>query len=143
MSLRGAASIIGIGELKPERRKPGRTGLGLAQEAARKCIRDSGLRKDQVDGLVTENQFANSVAFAEYLKIRPTWQHSINMMGSSGATGVTAAASAVNAGLANNVLVVVSSPDPNPSVGAAAATGSNSNTRARTAPGPGRTTSTR
>lgn len=118
MSNWGGASIIGIGELKPERKKPGRTGLGLAQEAARQCIRDSGLRKDQVDGLITENQFANTVSFSEYLDIRPTWQHSINMMGSSGATAVSAAAAAVNAGLAENVLVVVSSPDPNPSAAA-------------------------
>ncbi len=137
MSLRGAASIIGIGELKPERRKPGRTGMGLAQEAARKCIRDSGLRKDQIDGLITENQFANTVAFAEYLDIRPNWQHSINMMGSSGATAVSAAAAAVNAGLAEHVLVVVSSPDPNPGGGGAGGYGEQRQYQDAHGPGPG------
>ncbi len=137
MSLQGKAAIIGIGELKPERRKPGRTGLGLATEAARQCIRDSGLRKDQVDGLITENSFANSVAFAEYLDIRPTWQHSINTMGSSGATGVSAAAAAVHAGYANNVLVVVSSPDPNPQAGGGGGYGEQSQYQNAYGPGPG------
>ena len=137
MSLRGAASIIGIGELKPERRKPGRTGLGLAQEAARKCIRDSGLRKDQVDGLITETQYANTVALSEYLGIRPNWQHSINMMGSSGATGVAAAAAAINAGLAEHVLVIASSPDPNPGAGGAGGYGEQRQYQDAYGPGPG------
>ena len=138
MSLRGAASIIGIGELKPERRKPGRTGLGLAQEAARQCIRDSGLRKDQVDGLITETQYANTVALSEYLGIRPTWQHSINMMGSSGATGVAAASAAIKAGLASHVLVIASSPDPNPAAArGAGGYGEQSQYQDSYGPGPG------
>ena len=137
MSLRGAASIIGIGELKPERRKPGRTGLGLAQEAARKCIRDSGLRKDQVDGLITETQYANTVALSEYLGIRPNWQHSINTMGSSGATAVAAAAAAINAGLAEHVLVIASSPDPNPGAGGAGGYGEQRQYQDAYGPGPG------
>ena len=109
MSLRGAASIIGIGELKPERRKPGRTGPGLAQEAARLCIEDAGLLKEEVDGLITEIPFANTCEFAELLGIQPTWAHGVNMMGSSGPTAVAIAAMAVNAGLANNVLCLVTS----------------------------------
>ena len=109
MSLRGAASIIGIGELKPERRKPGRTGPGLAQEAARLCIEDSGLLKEQVDGLITEIPFLNTCEFAETLGIQPTWAHGVNMMGSSGPTSVAIAAMAVSAGLANNVLCLVTS----------------------------------
>ena len=109
MSLRGAASIIGIGELKPERRKPGRTGPGLAQEAARLCIEDAGLLKEEVDGLITEIPFANTCEFAELLGIQPTWAHGVNMMGSSGPTSVAIAAMAVNAGLANNVLCLVTS----------------------------------
>ena len=109
MSLRGAASIIGIGELKPERRKPGRTGPGLAQEVAKLCIEDAGLLKEDVDGLITEIPFANSCEFAEILGIQPTWSHGINMMGSSGPTTVAIAAMAVQAGLANNVLCLVTS----------------------------------
>ena len=109
MSLRGAASIIGIGELKPERRKPGRTGPGLAQEVAKLCIDDSGLLKEDVDGLITEIPFSNSCEFAEVLGIQPTWSHGVNMMGSSGPTTVALAAMAINAGLANNVLCLVTS----------------------------------
>lgn len=109
MSLRGAASIIGIGELKPERRKPGRTGPGLAQEVAKLCIEDAGLRKEDVDGLITEIPFANACEFAEILGIRPTWSHGVNMMGSSGPTTVAIAAMAIQAGLAKNVLCLVTS----------------------------------
>ena len=109
MSLRGAAAIIGIGELKPERRKPGRTGPGLAMEAARLCIQDAGLRREDVDGLITEIPFANACEFAEILGIQPTWSHGVNMMGSSGPTTIALAAMAVNAGLANNVLCLVTS----------------------------------
>ena len=54
MTLRGAASIIGLGELKPARRVPGRTTLGLAAEVAKQCIEDAGLHKDEVDGLILE-----------------------------------------------------------------------------------------
>ena len=109
MSLRGAAAITGIGELKPERRKPGRTGPGLAQEAAKLCIEDAGLLKEDVDGLITEIPFANSCEFAEILGIRPKWSHGINMMGSSGPTSVALAAAAIKAGLATNVLCLVTS----------------------------------
>lgn len=108
-TLRGAASIIGIGELPPTRKKPGRTGMGLAVEVAKQCIEDSGLRKDEVDGLITEIPFGNPTEFAEYFGIRPSWLHSVNVMGASGAMTVALAAAAVNAGLANNVLCLVTS----------------------------------
>ncbi len=117
MTLRGAASIIGIGEVKPSRRMPDRSLMGLAAEAARECIRDSALRLDEVDGLITEVPGTNSVAVAEYLGLKPTYEHSMNMMGSSGATAVMVAAAAVHAGYANNVLCLITSPDPNPAPG--------------------------
>ena len=109
MSLRGAASITGIGELKPERRKPGRTGLGLAAEVARECIEDAGLRKDEVDGLIVELGAYNAIMFAEYMELRPTYASSIEMWGSSGPVSVVAAAAAVQAGMANNVLCIMTS----------------------------------
>ena len=108
-TLRGAASIIGIGELKPERRKPGRTGPGLAAEAAKLCIEDAGLRKEDVDGLITEIPFQSAIDFAEDIGISPTWSHGVSMFGSSGATSIVLAAAAINAGLANNVLCLVTS----------------------------------
>ncbi len=110
MSLRGAASIIGIGELKPERRKPGRTGPGLAQEVAKLCIEDSGLLKEDVDGLITEIPFANTCEFAEILGIQPTWSHGVNMMGSSGPTSVALAARE-QVGCVMPLLAAVGAPD--------------------------------
>ena len=113
MTLRGAASITGIGELKPERRKPGRTGLGLAAEVAKQCIEDAGLRKDEVDGVITELGAYNAIIFSEYLELRPTYASSIDMFGSSGAVSVVAATAAIQAGMANNVLcIMTSAPGP-------------------------------
>ena len=112
MSLRGATAIIGIGEIKPQRRMEGRTGLGVAAQAARECIADAGLRKDEVDGLVTEISGGNPTVLAEYLQIRPTYASAVNMMGASATTSVLVAAAAINAGQATNVLCVIGGSAP-------------------------------
>ncbi|MBM3139462.1 MAG: thiolase family protein [Chloroflexi bacterium] len=112
MTLRGAVALIGIGEVKPERRMDGRTALGLAAQAARECIADSGLRKDEVDGLITEIPTGNPTVLADYLGIRPVYSTGVQMMGASGATSIATAAAAIHAGLASNVLCVVGGPAP-------------------------------
>ena len=108
-TLRGAAAVTGFAELKPERRKPGRTAIGLAAELARDCVLDAGLTSGEVDGLITHIPFAHNIEFAEYLGLEPTWAHGVDQMGGSGAVRVGVAAAAVKAGLADNVLVVVCS----------------------------------
>ena len=104
MSLRGAAAITGIGEIKPQRYHPGRTTMGLMAEASKYAIEDAGLRKDDIDGLLVVE---NPASFAEYMQIRPTYASGVTMMGASGATMVTLATSAINAGLCTNVLCVI------------------------------------
>ena len=108
-SIRGAAAVTGFAEIKPERRKPGRTAVGLAAELAKNCVEDAGLTKDQVDGLITHIPYSHNIEFAEYLGLRPVWSHSVDQMGGSGATSLTVAAAAVATGLADNVLVIVCS----------------------------------
>ena len=108
-SIRGAAAITGFAEIKPERRKPGRTAVGLAAELAKNCVEDAGLTKDQVNGLITHIPYSHNIEFAEYLGLKPVWSHSVDQMGGSGATSLTVAAAAVATGLADNVLVIVCS----------------------------------
>ena len=53
MTLRGKAAIVGIGEVPTRRTYPGRTTYSLCAEATRLAITDAGLRKEDIDGLVT------------------------------------------------------------------------------------------
>jgi len=48
-TMRGAAAIVGIGELKPERSRPGRNAMSLLAEAAYLAIQDAGLTKKDID----------------------------------------------------------------------------------------------
>ncbi len=107
MSLRGAAAIIGIAELPTERANPGRSALGLMGDAARIAVHDAHLRKEDIDGLITEGGTMYPGLVSEYLGIRPRFSSGASMMGASGATATTLAAMAVQNGMANNVLVVI------------------------------------
>src|SRR5581483_2199851 len=57
-TLRGAAAIVGIGELKPERTRPGRDAMSLLAEAAYLAIQDAGLTKRDIDGMVVDEAWA-------------------------------------------------------------------------------------
>ena len=102
MSLRGTAAIIGVGSVKPERRMRDRSGIGVAAEAGIKAVRDAGLRREDIDGLITQMPGETPTALAEYLGLRPTWSHGVVMEGATGTTSVTLAAMALAAGLAEN-----------------------------------------
>jgi hypothetical protein len=53
-SLRGVAAIVGTGELKPERQKPGRDTMSLLGEACYLAIQDAGLTKQDIDGMIID-----------------------------------------------------------------------------------------
>ena len=53
-NMRGAAAIVGIGELKPERTRPGRSVYSLLTEAAYLAIQDAGLKKEDIDSFVMD-----------------------------------------------------------------------------------------
>ena len=100
MTIRGKAAIVGIGEVPTRRSYPDRTTLGLCAEAARMAIEDAGLRKADINGLVTDGGTAPA-AMAEYINLRPTFATGVAMQGASGTSAMAVAASAV---LANNIL---------------------------------------
>jgi acetyl-CoA acetyltransferase len=109
MTMRGQTAIIGIGELPTQRTYPGRSMYGLCAEAARIAIADAGLTKADIDGLVVEGGNTAPASMADYLQIRPNYSVGVSMQGASGATSVTTAAAAINAGLCTYALIVMGS----------------------------------
>ncbi len=106
MSIRGSAAIVGYHEIPTRRMYQGRSNWSLLTEAALGAIRDAGLRKDDIDGLICQEAF-NSLTVAEYMGIKPKFTMSMTLHGATGTGSVATAAMAVSAGLANYVLCVM------------------------------------
>ena len=109
-SLRGKVAVIGIGQ-SPVGKVPGRSPLWLAADAARKAIADAGLKKSQIDGVLSSHAFASpfhrfSVAFSEYFGLQPTFSNTLQVSGATAATMFNIGAAAIMAGLADNLLLV-------------------------------------
>jgi acetyl-CoA acetyltransferase len=108
-TLRGAAAIVGIGELKPERTRPGRDAMSLLAEAAYLAIQDAGLTKRDIDGMVVDEGMGPGgsgycTKMAEHMGIFPTWATGCDGQGAAAVVMAIQAAAYVNAGLANFVL---------------------------------------
>jgi acetyl-CoA acetyltransferase len=108
-TLRGAAAIVGIGELKPERTRPGRDAMSLLAEAAYLAIQDAGLTKRDIDGMIVDEGMGPSGSgycpkMAEHMGIFPTWATGCDAQGAAAVVMAIQAAAYVNAGLANFVL---------------------------------------
>ena len=106
MSLRGKAAIVGIGEVPTRRVHQGRSLMGLCAEATALALSDAGLKKEDIDGLVTDGVAAPPQT-AEYIGIKPQFATGVAMQGASGATATMVAAAAINAGICNTALVVM------------------------------------
>jgi acetyl-CoA acetyltransferase len=109
-TLRGKAAVIGAG-LSAVGRVPGRSPLLLAADAATKALADAGLRRADVDGVLASSAFASSfhrfsVAFSEYLGIRPTFSNTLQVSGATAATMFNIGAAAIAGGLAETILLV-------------------------------------
>jgi acetyl-CoA acetyltransferase len=109
MSLRGSVSIVGAAD-SAVGKVPGQDATQLCVEAALRALADAGLRKEQVDGLVTCNAMAqprmyHAEAIAEYLQIFPRWCLSANAGGGTTFSVIAQAAAAIQAGLCETVLV--------------------------------------
>ena len=107
MSLRGAAAIVGIGEIPTRRTYPGRTTHSLLTEASRLAIRDAGLRKKDIDGLVTCGTDISPMDLAEYMGLSVSFSEGVTQYGASGTQSIVIAAVAIQAGLATTVLCVM------------------------------------
>jgi acetyl-CoA C-acetyltransferase len=107
LNIRGSAAIVGIGETIHRRSWPNRSSLGLAAEAAAEAIKDAGLRREDIDGLITVSSSFLPQRVAEYIGIRPTsFASAVGMNGATSGAALTIAASLVTAGIANYILFV-------------------------------------
>ena len=105
MSLRGKAAIVGIAEFPTTRQPPpGRTTLGILAELAGMAIKDAGLRKEDIDGLITYGPEVLPMVLADYMGLRPVHCQGMSQMGASGSMSIAMAAAAIDAGLCNYVL---------------------------------------
>ena len=105
MSLRGKAAIVGYHELPSLRTYGERSSNSVLAELVRGAVIDSGLRLEEVDGLITGMPL-NSLTLAEVLGLKPRYTLAMNTHGASGASSIATAAMAVDAGLANYVVCV-------------------------------------
>lgn len=109
-SLRGEASIIGIGDLARQRSWPGKSSLGLCAEASKAAIEDAGLQKEHIDALVCiggAGENAGSLKF--YLGLGGNFAIGATMGGTSPLVGLAVASSLVAYGMAKYVLAVYGS----------------------------------
>ncbi len=109
MTLRGSVAIVGMGET-PVGALPGQGSTELCAEAARLALLDAGLRKDQVDGLITCNPWVephlyHAEMFSEYMQIFPRFCMTLNAGGATSLTAVMRAASAIVTGVCDTVLI--------------------------------------
>ncbi len=110
MSLKGAAAVVGIGELKPTKdAPPDVTALGLMSSAAAEAIADAGLETREIDGFLCGMAFADAgmlypASVAEVMGINPRMLNQVDIGGASPAGMVWRAAAAINAGMCQAVL---------------------------------------
>src|SRR5208282_2212445 len=113
MSLKGKAAAIGIAELKPWKEPPaGVTPLKLMFQLTADALRDAGLEKRDLDGLLVGVPFADPgmiypASLAEVLGINPRMLNVVDIGGASAAGMIWRAAAAIDAGLCNAVLCIV------------------------------------
>jgi acetyl-CoA acetyltransferase len=109
-ALRGKVAIAGIG-LAGCGEAPGRSEIEILAEASRLAIADAGLTLADIDGVLSASttSFFPTLAVAEYLGIRPVFSDSNSIGGSSFLSHLIPAALALEAGLANAVLVAYGS----------------------------------
>ena len=105
MSIRGKAAIVGYYETPTQKEMEGRTTFGVLAEAARGAINDAGLRKKEIDGLISSENL-NSLLLAEAIGLKPRWTMSMTTHGASGATSIATAAQAIAAGVVDYVLCI-------------------------------------
>lgn len=101
-------AIVGIGESEVGR-KSDKSSIALGLQAAVAAIGDAGLKKEQIDGIVTcqprSNPQPNCSAFiADRLGIRPAFINDISLGGAAAVSMVINAAAAIHSGLCTTVL---------------------------------------
>jgi len=102
--------VAGIGETE-QGKIPNKSSFQFLSEASKLAIEDAGLKKTDVDGLVTafslvEHTFMHCTTFADYFGLNPKFFSSIAIGGSTAVWMVAEAAMAIASGQAETVLCV-------------------------------------
>jgi acetyl-CoA acetyltransferase len=107
---RGGVAVVGIGETE-QGRMPDRDRWDLLVDASVRAIEDSGLGKEEIDGVITCGSLVEPHS-REHLKLSDelgmplrTFTDTTMMGGSSGAAMIRYAAAAIEAGMATSILV--------------------------------------
>ena len=103
MSLSKKVAIVGVDESDQIGVAEGKTHVMLHAEAARNALRDAGIDKSEVDGLLTAGPSVMQVA--EYLGIEPSYMDGTTVGGSSFVIEVEHAAAAIEAGICSVALI--------------------------------------
>ena len=106
----GRYAIVGIGDSEIGRHL-GRSGMALHLEAMTRALKDAGLDKSAIDGLVTRSshsspQFNYSATLAGRLGIQPSYFNDTALSGASAAFLVLDAVAAIEAGYCTTVICV-------------------------------------
>lgn len=107
--LSGAVAIVGIGDTEVGK-LPGRGATELTIDAAARALRDAGIDKTAVDGLITSNSMVDPHMYhaemvAEAMQIFPRYCMTLAAGGATSFSAVHHAASAIAAGLCETVLI--------------------------------------
>ncbi|HUG04071.1 MAG TPA: acetyl-CoA acetyltransferase [Steroidobacteraceae bacterium] len=110
-TLRGKAAIVGAADTEVGV-IAGMGATELCIDAILRALRDAGIGKDAVDGLVTCNSMAEPLlyhaeAMAEYLQIFPRYCVSVGAGGGTTFTALHQAASAIASGICSTVVVAM------------------------------------
>jgi len=108
-TLHRKVAIVGIGETAVGR-VPDLSPMQFHAIPAIRAIADAGLRKDDIDGVLTrgshtEDFAMHSAVFAEYMGIRPRYTAKLHLGGATACAMVHHAASAIACGLCETVLI--------------------------------------
>lgn len=106
----GQFAIVGIGET-PVGKLPDRTALSLRLEASVAAMRDAGIEKREINGIITTQMRSNpqpnySALLAERLGIMPAYVTDISLGGAAAASMIVNAAATIASGLCSTVLCV-------------------------------------
>ena len=108
-NLRGSLAIVGAADTEVGV-IPGKSPTELCVEAALLALKDAGIDKSSIDGLITCNSFAEPIlyhaeAIAEYMQIFPSFCATVNTGGGTTLTVLQQAAAAIQAGVAKTILI--------------------------------------
>lgn len=109
--MKNKVAIVGVGA-SPQGRLPGSTSVRLGVDAFKRALDDAGLKKDQIDGLLTmpgttsPEASLNFLRMGETLGIDPKYTGSMTMGGGTAGALVQMAALAIEAGLATTVACI-------------------------------------